>query len=1040
MAEPTAPEVSSPATPEHTPYVPDEVKLPEFTFSAVLMGAVLGIVFGASSLYLVLKVGLTVSASIPVAVLSITLFRVFSRLPFIRRANILENNIVQTTGSAGESIAFGVGVTMPALMLLGFEMDIGRVMVVSVLGGLLGILMMIPLRRAFIVKQHGTLKYPEGTACADVLIVGEKGGSSAKTVFVGFGIAFFYQFLWQGLKLWKDTPNKILYWFKKATPAIEVNPALLGVGYIIGTRISCIMVAGGVLASFVLIPAIRQFGSDLIDPLYPATKTISAMGEEEIWKNYVLYIGAGAVAAGGIISLFQAFPLILSSIKAGLKDLGRARGTGEADGGKRTDRDLPIWIVGVGSVGLVLAIWATSPLHQLFDWVPQLHMNLLGAILIVLFGFLFVTVSSRLTGEIGSSSNPISGMTVATLLLTCLIFLAIGWTRPEDRLTALSVAAVVCVAASNGGTTSQDLKTGFLVGATPKWQQLAIVIGALSSALVIGVILIVLNQASTVYTTKNLPALKQPLDVSGLQQRESAPEDETDYPVWWAEEGNEQGAPPGKYLVSEDGKRIVYLVDPGINGTITRRDNGTEVQKFKAPKAQLMAKITDGIITRKLPWALILLGVFIAVVLELCSVPSLPFAVGVYLPLSASTPILAGGLARYVADRWGRRAGAPPVSETEAESSSGVLLSTGYIAGGAIAGVIIAFLSFSEDIPKSLSVWQYQVREVAEAQTLDALAKEEALRELGLEKGKVPESRKEELDSLIDEIADLNGEQVTQYFRVKKGTVLKLPHSQTITVGHDAYLKDVAKEELGGEEKAQRLFDLNLDHLVRVAKGTTLSLPDNEELTVAQATPLSEIALKTSRSLDRAKRLWVLNRERLIPVPKGTILQLPDNKTYEVRSDTTLGAVAQDALGNRDRALKLWKLNDNVLHLRAADDMSMAAAGKLSIPAGTVLKLPSKKTFTIKVDSTLAEAAQAALGSSEKAQQLWDLNKGALQPEVKLPEGAVLKMPQHEWPALLAFGFLVAFLAVVGLGWLFRAPPLTAPVTSGHLANNEDVP
>ncbi len=307
----------------HQPYVPDHVILPEFTWSAVLAGVVLGIIFGASSLYLVLKVGMTVSASIPVAVLSITLFRVFSRIFGVRRASILENNIVQTTGSAGESVAFGVGVTMPAVMLLGFEMEIARVMVVSVLGGLLGILMMIPLRRAFIVKQHDTLKYPEGTACADVLIIGETGGATAKTVFAGFGIAFVYQFLMLGLRLWKDTISHPLHWLKGATPALEANPALLGVGYIIGMRISCIMVAGGVLAWLVLCPAIMYFGEALSTPLAPATMLICNMDADQLRKFYVLYIGAGAVAAGGIISLCRALPLIVASIGAGLRDMLR---------------------------------------------------------------------------------------------------------------------------------------------------------------------------------------------------------------------------------------------------------------------------------------------------------------------------------------------------------------------------------------------------------------------------------------------------------------------------------------------------------------------------------------------------------------------------------------------------------------------------------------------------------------------------------------------------------------------------------------------
>ncbi len=432
---PTLPEGSAPAG--HKPYVPDEVVMPEFTLPAVLVGAVLGIIFGASSLYLVLKVGMTVSASIPVAVLSITLFRLFSRIFGIRRATILENNIVQTTGSAGESIAFGVGVTMPAVMLVGFDMNIWTVMAVSVLGGALGILMMIPLRRAFIVKQHGTLRYPEGTACADVLIVGEEGGASAKMVFTGFGIAFVYQVLNQGFMLWKQTIERPLAWFQKANPAMDVDPVLLGVGYIIGTRISCIMVAGGVLASFLLIPAIRFFGSGLTAPLAPATQLISQMGEEDLHRAYVLYVGAGAVATGGIISLFQALPLIFGSFKSALRDLRQTDATG-LPGGKRTDRDLSLRFVGVGSLLLVLLIWATLT----FGAFGQLSMgatlviNLVAALLIVLFGFLFVTVSSRLTGEIGSSSNPISGMTVATLLLTCLTFLSLGWTSPTHRLIA----------------------------------------------------------------------------------------------------------------------------------------------------------------------------------------------------------------------------------------------------------------------------------------------------------------------------------------------------------------------------------------------------------------------------------------------------------------------------------------------------------------------------------------------------------------------------------------------------------------------------
>jgi putative OPT family oligopeptide transporter len=684
----------------HQPYVPDEARIPEFTWPAVVVGAVLGIIFGASSLYLVLKVGMTVSASIPVAVMSITLFRLFTRIFGVRRATILENNIVQTTGSAGESLAFGVGVTMPALMLLGFEMNVGRVMMVSVLGGALGILMMIPLRRAFIVKQHGTLRYPEGTACADVLIVGEQGGSSAKTVFAGFGVAFLYQLLMQGLKLWNDTPSRALGWFKGAVPAIEVNPALLGVGYIIGTRISCIMVAGGVLASFVLIPAIRFFGDPLTASLYPGTMPIAQMDQETITEAYVLYIGAGAVAAGGIISLVQALPLIASSIQAGFRDIRTISRT-KADGQhrvKRTDDDIPLPWVAAGSLLLLLAIWVCLPLSTMFSPV-----NLAAAVLIVLFGFLFVTVSSRLTGEIGSSSNPISGMTVATLLLTCLIFFLLGWTDSIHRLLALTVAAIVCVASSNGGTTSQDLKTGYLIGATPRYQQWAILAGSITSALAIGWILIVLNDASTVYSSakENLPKLAEPLDVSReTNGTAKAPGDNRVYHVWRVTEGDPRAA-PGKYLVDDAG-RVRYLVDPGINGHVDHRPNGTKVQKYLAPKARLMAIITYGILSRKLPWSLVLIGVSIAIVLELCGVPSLPFAVGVYLPLSSSTPIFVGGLIRYVADKWGRSAKDKAQTESASDMSPGVLLSTGYIAGGAIGGLVVAFLSFRDEIPKFL--------------------------------------------------------------------------------------------------------------------------------------------------------------------------------------------------------------------------------------------------------------------------------------------------------------------------------------------------
>jgi putative OPT family oligopeptide transporter len=810
----------------HQPYVPDHVALPEFTWLPVLMGAVLGIVFGASSLYLVLKVGITVSASIPVAVLSITLFRAFSNVFGIRRATILENNIVQTTGSAGESIAFGVGVTMPAVMILGFDLEITRVMVVSILGGVLGILMMIPLRRAFIVKQHGKLVYPEGTACADVLVVGETGGASAKTVFLGFGIAFVYQFLAGGLKLWKDVVSRCLDWFQGATPSLEANPALLGVGYIIGTRIASIMVGGGILQAFVLVPLIRFFGEGLSGPLGPGTGTIASMDAETIYKTYVRYIGAGAVAAGGIIGLCRAMPLIVSSIVSGMRDMRAS--LGGAGGVRRTDRDLPLKAVLFGTLLLVLAIWLFLDLDPqtggdsiaaAFAW-QRLLVNLAASTLIVVFGFLFVTVSSRLTGEIGSSSNPISGMTIATLLLTCLIFLMLDWTSAPYRLLALSVAAIVCIAASNGGTTSQDLKTGYLVGATPKWQQWAIVVGSVSSSVVIGAVLLAMNQSSTVYSTKNLPELKQPLDVPWLVANckvEHAPNDDTPYYAWHAPNGNPQGVPAAKYFISQDGKRLRYLVDPGISGRLSRQDDGTEVRKYNPPQAELFALITNGILSRKLPWTLVLLGAAIAVVVELCGVSSLAFAVGVYLPLSSSAPIFAGGIVRYLVEHWGKKPDAPAATEVESEMSPGSLLSTGYIAGGTIAGVLIAFLNFNDTIVNTLATWQYRTATVSSADysfipsgtecVFDNQCRAMANRELGAT------ASGKQIKRLAAEIRDLNESQLYNYVRVAKGMKLHLPKSQQHITTADATLGQLAQQTLHGDVKASLLFDLNADQL-----------------------------------------------------------------------------------------------------------------------------------------------------------------------------------------------------------------------------------
>jgi putative OPT family oligopeptide transporter len=673
--------------PDHKPFIADKIKIPEFTFGPVIMGILLGILFGASSLYLGLKVGMTVSASVPIAVMSITIFRAFSKMFSIRKTTILENNIVQTTGSAGESIAFGVTVTMPALMILGYDMDVTRVMIAAVLGSVLGVLMMIPLRRALIVQEHGKLPYPEGTACAEVLIAGEKGGATAKTVFGGFFTGLFYKVFGSGLKLWKEDVGHEFASFKGASVGAELSPEMLGVGYIIGPKNGCIMIAGAILSSWVLTPMIKLFGSGLSTPLFPATKLIADMSIHEIWKSYVLYIGAGAVTTGGIIALLHSLPVIARGAKSGLSSVLN-RGKTISHDGERTSDELPMSVVLVGSLAIMAII----------SLVPSLHMNLVGALMIVVFGFLFVTVSSRLTGEIGSSSNPISGMTVATLLFTSLIFLALGWTAPEFRVTALSVAAIVCVAASNAGTTSQDLKTGYLLGATPRYQQLGLLLGAVTSSLVIGYTLNLLNDASTIYSRTAVPQ-NLVVDASTLSETSNVrdpahADDPSTYKVLRIRDQETTGPlaalGPGKYLVSDAGV-VTYLVDPGINGILKTRDDGLAVQKFEAPKARLMSLIIDGILSQKLPWGLVLLGAAIALLMELCGVSSLPFAVGVYLPMSTSAPIFFGGLVRWVVDKLRGQS----TKTAEEDNGPGVLFSSGLIAGGSIAGIVLAVIAMS---------------------------------------------------------------------------------------------------------------------------------------------------------------------------------------------------------------------------------------------------------------------------------------------------------------------------------------------------------
>jgi putative OPT family oligopeptide transporter len=744
------------------PYIPAVVSnMRELTIFPLIVGTVLGIIFGASSLYLVLKTGLTVSASIPVAVISITLFRLLSKLRVTKDATILENNIVQTAGSAGESIAFGVGVTMPAILILGFDLEITRVMLVAVLGGLLGILMMIPLRRVLIKEQHGFLKYPEGTACAEVLKAGASAESRAvanehadvkvsetddsalqggKIITIGFLVGFVYKSLMDVFSFWKGEPEKQFgdETFKGGSIALENNPALLGVGYIIGPYISSIMMAGGVLSYLVLIPMIKYFGDAVAEPVAPELTTrISEMSPGDVRGAYILYIGAGAVATAGIISLFRSLPTIWHGLKSGLSDL---RGGNQLEGieaAPRTDRDLSMKYVVIGVLALIAAIMLAPQLGLSVFSNPVV--SLLGAILIVILGFLFVTVSSRLTGEVGSSSNPISGMTVATLLITCLVFLALGWTAPNPYfVTALSIGGIVCIAASNGGTTSQDLKTGFLVGGTPRNQQIAILVGALASALVMGWLLIILNDAKTYYQkvdTAKFAAVtvaEQQLSRSGsgfLSEKAGGKyaSDSGNYRVW--HNTDPKVGQPGKYLVDTQGKPV-YFVDPTINGVLKKDDEGNDLERYDAPKATLMSYIIKGILSRELPWGLVLIGAMIAIVLELTGAPALAFAVGLYLPISTSAPIFVGGMVRWLVDQYLKRKFAHKnLTEeqliAETDKSNGVLLASGYIAGAAVAGIlfaIFAFLPALEAIQNSFKDWAKVKNPFFEGEHADWLA------------------------------------------------------------------------------------------------------------------------------------------------------------------------------------------------------------------------------------------------------------------------------------------------------------------------------
>ncbi|HUX45240.1 MAG TPA: oligopeptide transporter, OPT family [Terracidiphilus sp.] len=674
--------------PEFEPFVKPNEKLPEFTLRAILLGCFFGLVFGAVTVYVGLRAGLTVAASIPIAVLSISILRVLGR------ASILENNIVQTTGNAGQSIAAGVIFTLPALIFLGFDLEYSRIFLLALIGGWLGVLFMIPLRRQLIVEEHGTLTYPEGTACADVLMAGERGGGLASRVFFGLGLGSLYTFFQNDnlFKAWPGTPEfqpdfGPQHIMKGSSIKVEATPEYLGVGYIIGPRVAGTIFAGGVFSWLVLMPLIYFFGKDLPHAIYPGTVPIAQMGPSDLWATYIRPMGAGAVAAAGLIALLKTLPTILGALGAGIRNLrpgaaGRAKPI-------RTEDDLSMGVVVVGSVILVACMF----LFLEFKPVPGAFVgawaNLAASLLVVVFGFLFVTVSSRIVGLIGSSANPISGMTIATLMATSAIFLVEGWTTPAFGALAITIGGVVCIAAANAGDTSQDLKTGYIVGSTPRLQQIALIIGVVVSTVSIGFTLNMMNTALQSFRATSIawdmnaphPGVAVQQDVRHLPDQfpvlgpkdSSVEHHKSEYIVLNAI-GSSQ-LPDGKYLYSPATHRIEVQWIQGIGS-----------EKAAAPQARLMATVISGILNRKLPWGLVMLGVFLVIGVELLGVRSLSFAVGAYLSIGTTLAIFVGGAVRWFVEEASRRAGGD-AADAESEISPGSLYASGLIAAGGIVGL-----------------------------------------------------------------------------------------------------------------------------------------------------------------------------------------------------------------------------------------------------------------------------------------------------------------------------------------------------------------
>jgi putative OPT family oligopeptide transporter len=679
---------------EFRPFVGPEENRPEFTLRAVLLGAVFGIIFGGVTVYVGLKAGLTVAASIPIAVISISLLRANGK------PSVLETIIVQTCGNAGQSIAAGVIFTLPALIFLGFDLEYYRIFMLALIGGYLGVLFMVPLRRPLIVEEHGVLQYPEGTACADVIKAGASGGSTASRVFFGLGLGALYA-AFQNENLfgaWPGTPEYRpdfgpQHVMKGSSIKADATAEYLGVGYIIGAKTAGVIFAGGVFSWLVLMPLLYFFGKDLPNPIYPGTVPIAQMGPSDLWSTYIRPMGAGAVAAAGLITLFKTLPTIIGALKSGFKHM---RGSQVAEAKPiRTEDDLSMGVAIVGSALLIVLMF----FFLYFKPVPGAQVGLLAnvgaAVLVVLFGFLFVTVSSRIVGLIGSSANPISGMTIATLMATSAIFLVSGWTAPAFGALAITIGGVVCIASAEAGDTSQDLKTGFLVGATPRKQRFAFFIGITVSTIAIGVTLNLMNQGLQEFRAaprawdinashpgvaiqENPRGLVEQFPVKGPNNT-STIHRKSEYIVLNALGSSELA--DGKYLYSPETKRIEVQWIPGIGS-----------EKAAAPQARLMATVINGILSRKLPWGLVMLGVFLVIGVELLGIRSLSFAVGAYLSIGTTLAIFVGGVVRYLVDSAVKKAG----GADEGDVSPGSLYASGLIAAGGIMGLLGVSLKFYE--------------------------------------------------------------------------------------------------------------------------------------------------------------------------------------------------------------------------------------------------------------------------------------------------------------------------------------------------------